>query len=133
MIDTVLILIGLFILFVLCFRHIIFIPIALVLALLAFSASMGYPTNAPFPSHAIIYGLTPSYVWAAPKSAPTIPRAYVFIPPPEWFEERNKRKGEAFEVRKQEEKEKIPEQRNEYSYSPKENYIILERPELPPK
>lgn len=77
-------------------------PFIVAAFLLGITYSAGYPTNASFPSHAIVYGLTADHVWAAPKDDPYPPRSYIFKAPSSWFEERDKRKGQPFEVQKQE-------------------------------
>lgn len=74
-------------------------PILAGLLLLAISLGLGYPTNATFPDKATIYGLTSEYVWASTPDNPT-PRSYIFTPPPEWFEERDRRSGQPFDVEK---------------------------------
>lgn len=98
-------------------------------ALFAISYSAGFPTNITFPEKAIVYGLTSKEVWAGTPDDPT-PRAYIFKAPPEWFEERDKRSGQAFEVERKGDEEKEND-RNGDRYSEGEWNIIEQQ--LPPK
>lgn len=99
--------------------------------LVAISYSAGYPTNSSFPSHAIVYGLTQDHVWAAPKDNPYPPRAYIFKAPPEWHEERDKRKGQPFEVEEKAGEEMQPG--GDVSDRTSEGHYIIHQHILPPK
>lgn len=66
----------------------------------AITFAAGWPTNDKVPNELIVYGLTSEYIWAAPIHKPFPPRAYEFEAPSEWFEERDKRKGHPFEVKR---------------------------------
>lgn len=73
---------------------------ASVLFLIGISYSAGYPTNNSVPDHMVVYDVTNDYIWAAPFEQPYPPRSYQFKSPPQFFEERNKRKGQPFEVKR---------------------------------
>ena len=94
--------------------------------------SAGYPTNSSFPSHAIVYGLTADHVWAAPKEDPYPPRSYIFRAPPQWHEERDKRKGQPFEVEKVGEGEETRPGANPSDRTSEGPYVIHQHI-LPPK
>lgn len=109
-------------------RSVAGLPVFWIIILLAMNYVSGYPTKDALPDELYILGLTNKAIWAISRDN-TIPRAYQFVAPPSWHEEKDRRKGEGFWVKKREARGEA-NKRDQPIFSPgTEDYEILKEGE----